>query len=161
MSKKKQRALTSVDLQRLRAARSTRFLFIRYSTATLTLLDIFWFGILAMLGSPVCLLPLVAIVVSVITVVEQTKSLDRDDDSMPITELYAKVALLTDGLVVLMTVIVGSNVFFPFFASPAVTFVAVGTAAALRVTLLAKLGRISRHTDRGYDYWTKVVESIR
>ncbi|MCH3943771.1 MAG: hypothetical protein WAY93_10200 [Atopobiaceae bacterium] len=161
MSKKRQRAMTPEGLQRLRAARSTRFLFVRYSTAILTFLDIFWFGLLAVLESPMCLLPLAAVVFSVVAVVEQTRALDRDDDVMPITELYAEATLLGDGLVAATTIVLGSNVLFPFLASLPVALAAVGIAAALRAALLAKLRRISKHTDRGYGYWAEVAASIK
>jgi|GEM_PF-6229569 len=149
-----------IDRQRIRSARSARLLLVRYLTAALFFFDMYWSLMLLMEGRPTALFPLAAMVAGILAATEQVHALDLDRETFPRTASGVKGSLVGELAVMLVTVAFGTSPFFPILSSPALACTILTVTMAARLLVLWRLERIRDHSDKAFDYYRSVRDSI-
>ena len=138
-------------------ARSSRYMLIRYGSAVLFFLDLFWAMFLGFYRTPLLLLPVAGVIGGIVSAVEVTSALDGSRERLPKTKAVLEISGACLVLVMLLVPIVGKEPLFPFLSSSLVAEILCSSALLLRVLLLHRINQISARSDKKYQTYRKLL----
>lgn len=145
---------------RLRAARSMRLMFVRYSTAFMFFIYMLWSFLLLTYSIPASLLPAACLVASLLGVYESYKAMVTGTENLFLTRYSCAGLAVVTLLVGTVTGFAGVGVFFPFFSSVTPAMVVLLVLLAIQLAVIGKLVRIRQHRDKRYDKYLKYLDAI-
>lgn len=144
----------------VRSARNNRTMFIRYALSIEFFVSLYWFCILAYgfdgLGY---LAPLGFMILSMAGLFECFSMLYKERSALPITYYGTIISALLSIAVIMVTLLGGESIFFPFFSS---AYYGVGLCAillAMQALVIWKVLRIRKYRDESYEQYVDLVSN--
>lgn len=139
------------------AARSSRYMLLRYGSAVLFFADLFWAFLLGSYKSPFVLIPLALVVGGVLAAIELTAVLDGTRTHLGTMRYYVEISGACVLLLALVLPLSGTSWLFPFVASSPVAFCMCLVTLVLRVWMLVRLGQIETFSDKKYQRYRRFL----
>lgn len=147
---------------KLRNAKNTRMLFIRYAVSILFFVNLYWFSMLFLSnGGVLSVVPVIQIVLFGAAALETFWTLYRESDYLAVTRWVTVLSMIIDATVVTVTLSLGKGLFFPFFSTGYVGAAAVALALVLKLGVVCKVLRVRDRRDKAYDRYVALVSDIQ
>lgn len=131
-----------------------RFLAIRYSTAFLLFLNLYWAVFLLGSKSYTAILPITLFILGALTAFEQVKLYRNHDNFLPFAKLFFQMMLLMCGMLVITLYTSLFHLFFPFLKdSQPVLNTIMGLligSGVIAFLMLKRLAKIQRNEDKHF-----------
>lgn len=148
------------DLKR-RNAKNTRMLFIRYASSALFFVNLYWFSMLLLSdGGIMSAVPAFNLVLFGAAAIESFWILYRDTEYLVITRWVTTISMLVDIALITVTLLMGKDLFFPFFSTGYVGVAALAIALALKLGVVCKVLRVRDRRDKAYDRYVQLISEI-
>ena len=148
-------------MQQINTAKWNRYMLIRYLDAGVFFLGLYWAVMLfATGGSPAALIaPVAEIAVGVCLIIEVNRVIISDYEYLKISH-WAHIASIALSVVeAIVTVVVGKDVFFPFFSSSAIGLGLIAILIALKAIVVWRIVLVrDRRDEKRYDLYLMALE---
>lgn len=143
---------------KIRSAKNSRTMFARYMSSVVFFINIYWFCLL-LSGSATWarVVPALNVVAFALAAIETFTILDKDTCYLKVTHYVCLGSMLLDSLVLVLTPLVGKDVFFPFFSSGIVGAVVVALMFVLKLLIVRKVLRVRDCKDKAYERYLELL----
>ncbi len=137
---------------RLRNAKNTRLTLVRYASSILFFVNLYWASVIVISGFTAAIaVPALNMTGFLVAVLECFQVLHKDTVRLERTPLIAGASVAVDLIVIAVSVLLGKDVFFPFFSSGMIGIALVCACAAAKLAIIRRAMRLRRHRDAEYE----------
>lgn len=144
--------------QSLKGARANRFMFVRYLTAALFFVNLYWTVLLIAMPAPGVVVTAFGTVTSVIALAECMFNVSRDEDGLRVAEKLFPVLALAYIACIPLSLSVGPSFMCPFFSSAVPAALVCLFCLAIEALVMHRLSKMHRHVDKRYSWYERVSE---
>lgn len=142
----------------IRGTFANRFMFVRYLSAAVFFVNIYWTVFLLSYRAPGTLVTLLGLAASLAAVFECMFCASRRRERMRVTEVLYPVSAVAYLVSAVISVVRGADFICPFFSSAAYGAILCLVVAAVEAVVIWQMRKIRSHTDKRYPFY---VEALR
>ncbi len=143
---------------KLRNAKNTRFMFVRYASSAMVFINLYWAALIVISGFTWAIaVPAIQMLGFIVAVLECVQILHRNSDYLKKTFYIACASIAIDLAVVGVTFLLGKDIFFPFFATGTVGAAVVLVCLAVKLVIVRKVLRVRDGHDKAYDRYIELL----
>ncbi len=143
---------------KIRNAKNTRFMFVRYGASAMAFINLYWAALIVFGGfTPAIAVPVAQMAGFVVVVLECVRILHKQSDFLKATFYIACASMIVDLIVVGVTLLLGKDVFFPFFSTGTVGVAFVLVCLAVKLVIVRKVLRVRDGHDKAYDRYIELL----
>ncbi len=138
------------ERQQLGGLRANRFMLVRYLSALVFFLNLYWSLLLLACQSWGIVFTLIGFLTGLVSLVECMMGVTRNREHMRVSEKLYPFSAACYGVAVVLTLVMGTDVICPFFASPVYGIVLCCACIAVELIVAWRIRKIRDHTDKRY-----------
>lgn len=148
-------------VQMLTTAKWNRYMLIRYLDSALFFIGLYWAAMLFMTSTNLwaLLAPLTEFACGLVVLIEVNRVLTHDIEYLKVSHATLAVSIAVTGLVLIATLFVGKDLFFPFFSTATVGIAFCAIVMALKAIIIWRIVLVrDRRDKKRYGLYVKQLE---